>query len=129
MAMGSEKNFFPAAVLELSAEMFDDARIMGLRRRLGDSGFVALVRLWCWAAKWRSDGSMHDISDDVMEQMAHFTAYMTGEPVDENVPGEFVKALRDLKILVPGDDGEPRLAGLGEMVAFHPAPRRNRGAS
>ncbi len=125
MAMGSEKNFRPAAAVEVSAEFFEDIRVIKLRSRLGDGGLGYLVRLWCWAAKWRSDGSMHDLSDFALEQAAGFT-HMGGKPKDGNTPGDFANALRESGLLMTVD-GHPRLNGLDEFVFFHKAPRRRRG--
>ena len=125
MALGSEKNFRPAAVVEVSGDFYEDIRVIKLRSRLGEGGLGYLVRLWCWAAKWRSDGSMYDISDSAMEQASEY-AHFGGKPKEGNPPGDFAKALRESGLLI--DDGEnPCLGGLGEFVFFHKAPRRKRG--
>ena len=126
MAMGSEKNFRPAAVAEVSAGFFGDPKIIGIYAKAGERGVTAFLRLLLWAAKWRSDGSMRDIDDDLIERIAEFTVDFGGKPVVENTPGALVGAMRKYGLLT-GEGDESRLSGLEGLVSFHPVPRRVRG--
>jgi hypothetical protein len=127
MILGSEKNFSLAAVAEISAVMLDDPRVAGVAREVGDSGIASFLRLLCWAAKWRRDGSLHDIDDDLVERIAGYSVTFSGEPVSGNTPGAFSGALRKYGFLENDENGVPRLCGLDGIASLYPCPRRKRG--
>ena len=127
MILGSDKNFSVAAVVEISALMFEDPRVAGISRVAGVNGIASFLRLLCWAAKWRRDGSLHEIDDDLLERIAGFSVDFGGNPIPGNTPGEFTRALRKYGFLATDENGDSRLTGLDGLATLHRVPRRKRG--
>lgn len=60
------------ADIRLSVDFFDHPKTLKLERRLGSAGVIALVRLWCFAAKHRSDGFLCNMDVEDIELSARF---------------------------------------------------------
>jgi hypothetical protein len=87
----------------ISASLFQHPKYRKLRRRLGDSGGIALICLWAYTARERSDGSLAGMSDEDIELAADWT----GEP------DALVRTLVDLR-LVDGEAGARCIHGWAE---------------
>lgn len=44
--------------IKLDADFFGNLKIEKLWRRFGNDGIVALIRFWCWCAKYQPDGDI-----------------------------------------------------------------------
>lgn len=62
--------------IRISIGFLDHPKTIKLRRQLGWEGFESLLRLWCWAAQYRSDGLLSDMTDEDIE----IAAQWSGEP-------------------------------------------------
>lgn len=63
--------------IRLSVDFFDHPKTLKLERRLGASAVHALVRLWCFAAKNRSDGCLTNMDSEDIELAARFNSSLT----------------------------------------------------
>lgn len=73
--------------IRLSVDFFDHPKTMKLLRSMGMDALICLQRLWCFAGKYRPDGTLSDMEEIDIE----FAARWTGEH------GEFVSGMVKLK--------------------------------
>lgn len=60
----------PSDDIRLAASFFDHPKTVRMERRCGLEGVVAVLRLWCWAATHRPNGSLHDLEPEEVETFA-----------------------------------------------------------
>ncbi|MGE3549769.1 MAG: hypothetical protein AB7I29_07725 [Geobacter sp.] len=100
------------ADIRLSVDFFDHPKTLKLERRLGPGAVHALIRLWCFAAKHRSDGCLTNMDAEDIELAARFNSSLTTvERSLTTVNGVvsnngFVETLLELRWLDLADDGK-----------------------
>jgi hypothetical protein len=81
--------------IRLAVTFFTHPKTQKLKRRLGDSGVVALLTLWVFAAQNRPDGNLHHMDEEDIE----LAACWTGEA------GSFVSVLAAVRFIDSTPDG------------------------
>ena len=87
------------ADLRLDADVFEHFKIERLRRKLGDSGVIALLRLWCYARKFRPSGELTGMDDESVAIGAKWTGDAT----------QFISALSELILIEKSVAGHWRI--------------------
>jgi hypothetical protein len=58
--------------IRINVSLFRHPKAIKLRRRLGADGVIALIELWCWAAQYRPNGVLHDMTEEDIELAAQW---------------------------------------------------------
>jgi len=78
-----------ASDIRLSTDVFQHPKLITLQRLAGSRGVLSLVKLWCYAGKFHTTGSLTQMSVEEIENAAQWTGKK----------GEFVDILFQLKLL------------------------------
>ncbi len=81
--------------IRLDVDFDTNPKIIKLKRRMNDVGLLCLIRLWCYAAKHRSDGVLTDMD-------AEDIAIACGWPGNEQ---EFIATLEQLRLIERTEGG------------------------
>lgn len=85
----------------VDACLFDNHKIQRLLRRLGDTGFRCLIRLWAWTRQHRPSGVLTGLDD---EGVAIAAGWPENRPADQ-----FISALSELILIERTDRKSPWL--------------------
>jgi hypothetical protein len=100
----------------ISASVFHHPKYLKLRKRLGDSGCLALICLWAWTSVNRSDGSLAGMSDEDIELAAEWL----GKPeslVRTLVEVRFMDGMAGLRSIHDWATHQPFVCTRGERIA------------
>ena len=78
-----------ASDIRLSVDVFDHPKFIALQRMAGSAGVLSLIKLWCYAGKFHSNGILSKMSVNDIENACQWTGKR----------GHFVDILFQLKLL------------------------------